>query len=75
MVLYGESGVEDAPVLEELLFGLLHLDDECLALLVLAINVEDGAAVSKAVAQVLAVEVSEVVDDLLALEERVKETD
>ena len=44
LFLNGESGVVDAAVFEEVLFGFLDFDDEAFAVLGLAINVEDGFA-------------------------------
>ena len=75
LALDGEGGVEDAAVFEILLLGLLHLHDEELILVVLAIHVEDCPAVAVATAEVLAVEILQVVYLLLAVEKRVEETD
>ena len=47
----GERRVVDATILEPLLVGLLHLDDDFLAFFVFAINVEHRAAVVLGVAQ------------------------
>ena len=41
---YGESGVVDSPIFEELLINILHFNDEPVSLLVLAVHVEDGAS-------------------------------
>ena len=40
---YGESGVVDGPIFEELLVNILHFNDEPVSLLVLAVHIEDGA--------------------------------
>ena len=42
----GESGIEHAAVLEEILAGLLHLNNEFFAVFALAIYIEDGAALT-----------------------------
>ena len=68
-----ESGIEYTPVLEELLLRLLHLDDERLALLVLAINIKDGTAVAITIAEILAIEIGKVLHLLPFIEERVEE--
>ena len=68
-----ESGIEYTPVLEELLLRLLHLDDERLALLVLAINIKDGTAVTITIAEILAIEIGKVLHLLPFIEERVEE--
>ena len=73
LILYRESSVEYTPVLEELLLGLLHLNDERLALLVLAVDIEDGTAVAIAIAEVLAIEIGKITHHFLAFEERVEE--
>ena len=73
MILYRESSVEYTPVFEELLLGLLHLHDERLALLVLAIYIEDSTAVAIAIAEVLAIEIGKITHHFLAFEERVEE--
>ena len=71
----GERGIVDAAVLEVVLLGLLHLDDELLALLVLAVDVEDGLAVDVACAEMFVVEVGDVADDLMTVEQGIEETD
>ena len=40
-----ESGIEDGTLLEKILLGLLHLDDELLAAAAFAIDIENGPAV------------------------------
>ena len=44
LLLYGEGGVVDAPVLEERLVGVLHLHDDLLPPVVLALDVEHAVA-------------------------------
>ena len=51
----------------------MHLDDESFALLILAIYVKDGTAVTIAIAKVLTIKIGKVLDHLLALEQRVEE--
>ena len=55
--------------------SLLHLDDELLALLVLAIDIEDGLAVDVARAKMFAVEIRDVPDDFMTVEKRIEEAD
>ena len=72
----GRGGVIDAAVLEEGLFRLLHLHDEAASVPGCAIDIEDGAAVATAVAEVFAVEVLDVLNLLLTVvEQGVEETD
>ncbi len=75
LLAYGEGGVEEGTVFEELLEGVLHLHDELLAVLVLAIDIEYGLAVGIHVTHMLAVEEMHVSDDLLSVEQRVEEID
>ena len=75
LLTYGEGGVEERAVLEELLVGVLHLDDEFLAILTLAIDVEDGLTLGIVVADVFGVEVLDVLDHLLAVEEAIEKAD
>ena len=75
LLLYRECRIIQRTVLEMLLVGVLHLDDELLALLILAVHVEDGLAVGVHIPHVLAVEEFHVLDDLLLSEKRVKEVD
>ena len=58
----GKSSVVDAAVLEVEVIGILHLDDELLALLVLAVQVVDGLAIRFGAALLLGVEVGQVPD-------------
>jgi hypothetical protein len=71
----GVSGVENAAVFEIVLLGLLHFDDELLAIGVLAIDIEDGLAVCKACTKVLVVEILDVDDFLVTVEQGIEETD
>ncbi len=70
----GECGIEHATVLEKLLLGLLHLNQELLATVVLAIDIENSLAVKLLRAQLLAVQVGQGGDDLLTGQQRVQET-
>ena len=74
LVLDGEGGIEHTAVFVKLLVGVLHLDDEVVAVFVLAIHVENGAAVA-VLSEMLAGQIADVRDDLLPLEEGIKETD
>ena len=65
----GEGGIEHASVLEIVLLGLLHLDDEVLSCGVLAVHVEDGFPVHNAASQLFGVAVSDVSDFLLVVQE------
>ena len=69
----GERGVEQRAVLEELLVGVLHLDDELLAVLTLAIYVEYCLPVGIEVADMLVVHVHHVLHHLCAVEQAVEE--
>ena len=69
----GESGVVEAAVLEELLLAALHLHQELLTVLVLAVHVEHGAAVGLARAQVLGVQVGQFLDLLTPVKQAVDE--
>ncbi len=69
-----KGGVIDGAVFEELLIHILHLDNKLLALLVLAIDIKDGAPGISTVAQLLRVEVSHILNILFATKQRVEET-
>ena len=71
---YGECGVVYGAVFEELLIHVLHLHDEFLALVVLAVHIEDGTSCVIALAELLGVEVRYVPDVLLAVEHGVQKT-
>ena len=72
----GGGAVVNAPVLEVFLLCLLHLHNEAAAIDRRAIDIEDGTAVSVAVAEVLAVQVLYVgYLALLSLKEGIEETD
>ena len=75
LFLDGKGGVVEASVLEELLFPALHLNQDLLAPLVLAIHVEHGLAVGLADAEVFRVEVRERTHLLFSLEQAVDEAD
>ena len=69
LILNRKGGIEHASVLEKLLLSLLHLNDERLALLVLAVDIEDGTAVAIAITQILTIKVSKIPHYFLAIEE------
>ena len=71
----GERGIKQGAVLEEFLIGILHLDNEFLAVLALTIHIEDGLACRGVVAEMLGVEILHVLDNLLAGEEAIEEID
>ena len=70
----GKGGIEQRAVFEELLVHVLHLHDEFLALVVLAVHIEDGTSCVIALAELLGVEVRYVPDVLLAVEHGVQKT-
>ena len=70
---YGERGIIERPVLEELLEGVLHLNDELLTVFRLAIDIEDCLACRRPVPQMLAVQMHDVLNHLLAVEQAVQE--
>ena len=69
----GERGVVDGAVLEELLVDILHLDNELLALVVLTVDVEHGAAGVHPVTELLGVQIGDFLHVLLAAEHGVEE--
>ncbi len=71
----GESGIEKRAVLEVLLVGILHFHYELFSVLVFAIHVKYGFALGIDIADVLAVEVGHVANDLLTIEKRVEKVD
>jgi Na+/H+ antiporter NhaA len=75
LLAYGKSGVEYASVFKIALLYLLHLNDELLAVLVLAIYVENSLSFTIVFTKFLAVEVLYVLDDLLVVKQGVQETD
>ena len=75
LLAYGEGGIVDGAVLEKLLVNVLHLHNKLLALVVLAIHVEDGAAGIHAVAQLLGVKVRHVLHVLFAMKHGVQKAD
>ena len=72
---YGERRIIYSAVLEELMVYILHLHNEHLFLVVLAIHVEDGAAGIHAVAQLLGVKVRHVLHVLFAMKHGVQKAD
>ena len=70
-----EGSIVERTVLEIGLGSVLHLYDKLLALLVLAIDVENGLAVGTDIPDMLAVEERHVLDDLLAIKEGVEKVD
>lgn len=73
LLAYRKGGIEYAPVLEIILFGFLHLHDELLAALVLAIHIEDGLAVERSFPQLLGGEKSQRRDTGLFGQYRIQE--
>ena len=69
----GERRVVDAAVLEVLLVGLLHLDNYPVALLVLTVHVEHGAAVVLRVAKLFGGQQRQALDDLAPLKQRIQQ--
>ena len=75
LLLNGEGTVEDAPVLEIFLIRLLHLNEDLLSFLILAVNVKDSLAVRCRLPEMLAVKIFQVLNHLLAVKEGIEETD
>ena len=75
LILNRESGIEHTSVLKKLLLSLLHLYDERLALLILAVYIKDGTAVAIAVAKVLTIKIGKISHYFLAFEQRVEKAD
>ena len=71
----GECGIIDRTVLEELLRGVLHLDNKLLAVHALAIDVEDGLALGVYIADVLGVAVFQALDYLAPVKQAIEEID
>ena len=71
----GVSGVIDASVLEELLFPFLHLNQDFLSFLVLAIDIEDGTAFGFPAAQMFGVQVGDIFYDLFTVEQGIEKSD
>ena len=70
-----ESGVEEGAVLEISLVGILHFNDELLAVFSFAIHVEDGTAVGIDIPDVLRVQIRNVLYNLSAIKQAVEEAD
>ena len=68
----GKRGIVDGAVFEKLLVDVLHLYNKLLALVVLTINIEHGAAGIDAVAKLLRVEICDILNVLFAMEHRVQ---
>ena len=68
-----ESGVEEGAVLEISLVGILHFNDELLAVFSFAIHVEDSLAVGINITDVLRVQIRNVLNNLSAIEQAVEE--
>ena len=64
LVLNSKRRIKDSPILEKLLLGFLHLNNKGFAFFILAVDIKDGTAVAIAIAKFLAIEISEVMDDL-----------
>ena len=73
LLTYWERGVVYGAVLEELLVHVLHLHDELLSTVVLAVHVEHCASCVHAVAELLGVEVRDLLHVLLSAEHGVEE--
>lgn len=73
LLLDREASIENASVLEEVLFRLLDFNDEAFPILTLAIDVEDGFAVDWCVAQVLGAFVGQLLDSVAFGQQRVEE--
>ena len=71
----GVEELREHAVLEELLLAALHLHQELLTVLVLAVHVEHGAAVGLARAQVLGIQVGQLLDLLTTVKQAVDEAD
>ena len=71
----GKGRIINAAVLEELLFALLHLHQENLALVVFAIHVEHGTAVILLCTEVFRIQIIDIQYDLTPLQQGVQETD
>ena len=75
LLLNREGRIEETSVFEEILFGLLHFDDEALAIFAYAIEVEYGLTVSFRIAEVFVSGVAEVFDMMFAGQDLVEEID
>ena len=71
----GERGIEQGAVLEEILVCVLHLHNELLAVLALAIDVENRTACRRILAEVLRIEILHVLYHLCAIKQAIEEVD
>ena len=69
----GEGSIIQTPVLEKLLFSLLHLYQNLFSLFILTIHIEHGLPVQFPSTQVLGIQVSQVFHHFLPVEKRVDE--
>ena len=72
---YGECRIIYSAVLEELLVYILHLHNELLALVVLAINIKDGTASISTIAKLLRIKIRDILHVLLAMKHSVQKAD
>ena len=68
-----ESRVEEGTILKICLIGILHFNDELLAVFSFAIHVEDSLAVGINITDVLRVQIRNVLNNLSAIEQAVEE--
>ena len=68
-----ERGVEEGAVLEISLVGILHFNDELLAVFSFAIHVEDSTAIGIDIPDVLRVQIRNVLYNLSAIKQAVEE--
>ena len=68
-----ESGVEEGAVLEISLVGILHFNDELLAVFSFAIHVEDGLAVGIDISHMLRIQIRHILHNLSAIKQAVEE--
>ncbi len=70
-----EGGVVDAAIFKEVLFGFLDFDDEAIAVLGLAVDVEDGFTIELCTAKVFGVFEREILNVVMGGQKRVEEVD
>ena len=68
-----ESGVKKGTILEIRLVGILHFNDELLAVFALTIYIEDGSAVGIDISHMLRVQIRYVLHNLSAIKQAVEE--
>ena len=71
----GEGRIIYGAVLEELLVYVLHLYNELLALVVLAINIKDGTASISTIAKLLRIKIRDILHVLLTMKHGVQKAD